>query len=100
MLWVLFVGGVAAGARSEREWFILHLLSFTDALDLQLWEQAEPILRSFLWPVTWHNLGRTLWTHIEEARTTKSMIWPLFVDIAPLGHYQWSRLDTDGCSGQ
>ncbi|KAF8864166.1 hypothetical protein BDZ45DRAFT_721914 [Acephala macrosclerotiorum] len=74
MIWVLFVGGVAAGARPEREWFISHLLSFTDALELQLWEQAEPILKSFLWPAAWQNLGRALWTHIEEAKTTKSMI--------------------------
>ena len=100
MLWVLFVGGVAAGARLEREWFISHLLGFTDALDLQLYEQAESILRSFLWPAAWHNLGQDLWTQIEEARTTKSMIWPLAVDMAPLGHYQWSRLDADGCSRQ
>ncbi|KUJ20986.1 uncharacterized protein LY89DRAFT_715284 [Mollisia scopiformis] len=100
LFWVLCVGGVASGVRPERDWFISHLLSFTDALELQMWEQAELVLKTFLWPNAWSTDGRALWAQLEEARITNSMIWPFNMDITPLGHYQWSLLDANQHSGQ
>jgi hypothetical protein len=93
IFWVLFVGGVAAGVRPERDWFISYLSTFIEALDLQLWEDAEPILSTFLWPKGWQGVGQLLWVQLQKVRTT-SMLLPLAIDTEP-GHDHWSHLGID-----
>lgn len=99
MLWVLFVGGVAAGVRPERDWFISYLSTFMDDLDLQSWEQTESVLRNFLWPKAWQDLGHVLWVQLQEARTT-SRILPLAVDKEPLVDYPGSLGFDDKFAGE
>jgi hypothetical protein len=68
ILWTLYVGGIAAGSRPERGWFIGQLLEFCDHLNLHCWNDAEGILKQFLWPVTWDFEGILLWECVEDAR--------------------------------
>lgn len=76
IFWVLFVGGVASGIRSEREWFLAHLIDFSDWLAIQSWEEAERILKDFLWPTTWDRLGHFLWNQIDDTRLVNMIDWP------------------------
>jgi len=76
IFWVLYIGGVASGDRSEHEWFLAQLIEFSDRLDIQSWECAEGILKDFLWTRSWDRLGLLLWTEIEEARLMNMITWP------------------------
>ena len=72
VLWTLYVGGIAAENEAEREWFIAQLVSFCDLLKLGSWEDAERILKSFLWPAVWDFQGILLWQCLENTRFTSS----------------------------
>jgi hypothetical protein len=72
IFWTLYVGGTAAGGRPERGWFVEHLLEFCDLLELSSWEDAEGILKTFLWPVSWDFQGTMLWECLEDAMVIKS----------------------------
>lgn len=85
ILWVLYVGGTAAGGRPEREWFIAQLPDFCDNLGLKTFEEAEIILKDFLWAPTWQNQGRLLWMQVEEMRQLKNIVWPDFDDLTNTG---------------
>lgn len=94
MFWVLFVGGLAAGTRPERDWFISYLLILKDGLCLQSWEETESILEAFLWPKVWHGLGKMLWVQIQQENTTGRVMLSLAVDTERAeqdGHDQWGH---------
>jgi hypothetical protein len=71
ILWTLYVGGIAAGSRPERVWFVTQLLEICDLLELRCWDDAEGILKQFLWPVTWDFEGILLWECVEDARMVR-----------------------------
>ncbi|KAH7360601.1 hypothetical protein BKA65DRAFT_547316 [Rhexocercosporidium sp. MPI-PUGE-AT-0058] len=81
ILWVLYVGGTAAGGRPEREWFITQLPDFCDNLGLKTWEEAQLILKDFLWAPSWQSQGRLLWMQVEEMRLLKNIVWPTADDM-------------------
>ena len=68
ILWALYVGGIAAGNRPERNWFVTQLSERCDLLELNSWEDAEGVLKSFLWPLAWNSLGILLWECLEDAQ--------------------------------
>lgn len=68
ILWALYVGGIAAGTKPERGWFVAQLLEFCDILELCSWDDAEGVLKQFLWPLNWDFEGMTLWESIVDAR--------------------------------
>lgn len=67
IFWTLYVGGVTAGNRPEREWFVARLLEFCDVLVLTSWEDVEDILKTFLWSSAWDAQGILLWQCLEDA---------------------------------
>ena len=71
ILWTLYVGGIAAGSRLERGWFVAQLLDFCDLLEVNCWEDAEGVLENFLWPGAWDLEGILLWECIEDARVMR-----------------------------
>ena len=71
ILWTLYVGGIAAGSRLERVWFVTQLLEICDLLELRCWDDTEGILKQFLWPVTWDYEGILLWECVEDARVVR-----------------------------
>jgi len=71
IFWVLFVGGVASGVRRERDWFLAQLIDFKELLGVQSWEDAETILKEFLWPNIWYRLGSLLWNEVEDTQKMK-----------------------------
>ncbi|PVH86875.1 hypothetical protein DL98DRAFT_640558 [Cadophora sp. DSE1049] len=81
ILWVLFVGGIAAEARPVREWFIMQLPGFCDTLGLKIYEEAELVLKDFLWAPSWQNQGQLLWMQVEEMRLLKNIVWPTADDM-------------------
>ncbi|KAG4440208.1 hypothetical protein IFR05_004287 [Cadophora sp. M221] len=85
ILWVLYVGGTAAGNRPEKEWFITQLPDFCDNLGLKTWEEAELILKDFLWAPSWQSQGRLLWMQVEEMRLLKNIVWPTADDMINTG---------------
>lgn len=95
MFWVLFVGGIAAGLRPERNWFASYLSNFVDELNLQDWEEAELVLSTFLWPKAWQAQGNSLWEQLRKERVTSGLPLPQSFDMEPLGNDYWSLLDGD-----
>ena len=72
MLWSLYVGGIAAGSRSERGWFVARLLEICDHLEITSWEDTRAVLKSFLWSAAWEFEGLLLWISLEVARATET----------------------------
>jgi hypothetical protein len=72
IFWTLYIGGIAAGSRPERGWFVAHLLEFCDLLEISCWEDAEGVLKNFLWPVTWNFHGSFLWQCVDGARVARN----------------------------
>lgn len=72
IFWTLYVGGIAAGSRLERGWFVEQLLEFCDILELTCWEDAEGVLNTFLWPSAWNSQGTLIWESLAEARMMKN----------------------------
>ncbi|KAK0124360.1 hypothetical protein ONS95_009328 [Cadophora gregata] len=80
ILWVLYVGGLAADDRPERQWFTMQLLDFCDTLGLKTWEETELVLKDFLWAPSWHYQGQSLWIQVEEIRFLKNIEWSMADD--------------------
>ncbi|KAH7418282.1 hypothetical protein BKA64DRAFT_195574 [Cadophora sp. MPI-SDFR-AT-0126] len=81
IIWVLFVGGIAAKVRLGREWFIMQLYGFCDTLGLETYEDAELVLKDFLWAPNWQNQGQLLWMQVEEMRLLNNIVWPTADDM-------------------
>lgn len=67
LLWVLYVGSIAAVVEYDKEWFIEHLREYCDALNMRSWEDIEVLLAEFLWSEAWNHQGRDIWTKVEKA---------------------------------
>ncbi|TVY83616.1 Cryptochrome-1 [Lachnellula suecica] len=74
MLWILYVGGVAAEEKIERAWFVTHLSYICDSLQLNNWKDAKQILESFLWPLEWETDRARLWEEVDRDRATTSQL--------------------------
>ena len=53
LFWILVIGGIAAVDKPEQEWFIGHLQSLRDVMDLDNRVDAEDTLRKILWTKDW-----------------------------------------------
>jgi hypothetical protein len=64
--WAAFVGGVAAGGREERWWFLEHLKEERSVLGVEDWEAAREILYGFLWCDLWEERSKEIWTETQS----------------------------------
>lgn len=65
IMWVLYVGSIAAVADSDKKWFLQRLVEYCDILSLKCWDDAETILGEFMWSEAWGAEGRDTWNEIE-----------------------------------
>ncbi len=76
ILWVLSVGAVAALSSDLKGWFNTHLNTFCNVLDLPEWNEAEALLKEFLWSDFWECQGKLVWEEIEKIRAKKEKTQP------------------------
>jgi hypothetical protein len=68
IFWILCVGAIASGSRSEKTYFFTNLVELCDILSIEQWEDAKDVLKKFLWPTAWDINGALLWKLVEETR--------------------------------
>ena len=68
LLWALYFGGVAAVVGPEKLWFVKHLITSCEALNLRVWADVEAILKTVFWKADWEKPTGALWRHLEMAR--------------------------------
>jgi hypothetical protein len=88
IFWTLYVGGIAAGGRIERGWFVTQILDFCDLLKLNFWEDAESVLKTFLWPAVWDFHGILLWEDIEDARVSTNGLRSTICDVEDASQFE------------
>lgn len=68
MIWILFLGGIAALGTEHRSWFVSMLGATSSRLDLVNMFDAKEILISFLWlPQISDDDARRLWDEVEDS---------------------------------
>lgn len=65
-LWILFLGGGAAGGTKERAWFVARLAKGVKEWGINNWEDAKLLLKRFLWVDDIHErFFIDLWNEVE-----------------------------------
>lgn len=70
LLWALFVSGCASQRSEERHWFVTQLAWFCWLLDLDSWQDVEPVLSGVLWHSGWDIPYRAFWIDVKSTTAT------------------------------
>ena len=66
LLWLLFMGGIAARGTVDRAWFVAHLVRLAPIVGLSGWDEVKCTLQKMLWiEKVLADRGKALWDELE-----------------------------------